>query len=116
MSLQLPSEEQRAITSGIAAFLAANYPLARFRTPHATDNGKWRDFAHMGVLGISLPQDHGGMGLSWIEEILVCREAGRYLVSPALIGSILGAQVAARAGSKSPASARAMLFGTYRFR
>jgi len=98
MSLQLPTEEQLAISHGIAAFLAANFPLARFRSLHTPDKETWQEFARMGVIGISLPQHDGGMGLSWVDEVLACREAGRYLVSPALVGSILAAHVAARAG------------------
>jgi alkylation response protein AidB-like acyl-CoA dehydrogenase len=98
MTLFLPTEEQRAMSRGIAGFLAEQYPLARFRASNTTDSEYWQDFARIGVLGISLPPTAGGMGLSWVDEILVCREAGRYLVSPALVGGILAAQVAARAG------------------
>jgi alkylation response protein AidB-like acyl-CoA dehydrogenase len=70
------------------------------RNSTTTEKTAWPAFARMGALGIALPQADGGMGLSWVDEALACREAGRYLVSPALVGSIIAAHVAARAGQR----------------
>jgi alkylation response protein AidB-like acyl-CoA dehydrogenase len=104
MTLGLPNAEQQAITVGIATFLAARFPLARFRATHASptsDGASWQALASMGALGIALPASDGGLGLSWVDEVLACREAGRQLVSPALVGSIIAAHIAARAGLRS---------------
>lgn len=101
MTLTLPTVEQQAISEGMAAFLADRFPLSRFRGSHTTDRDAWPAYAAMGAIGISLPQADGGLGLSWVEEALACREAGRHLVSPALVGCIIAAQVAARTGPRN---------------
>lgn len=98
MRFQLPANEQLAISHGVAYFLAGNYPLDRFRTSGHGDAEHWDELARLGTLGISLSEAAGGMGLSWVDEALACREAGRYLVSPALVGSILAVHAATQAG------------------
>jgi alkylation response protein AidB-like acyl-CoA dehydrogenase len=103
MTITVPTEDQLSLSRGVAEFFAGNYPIDRFRT--ARDNAmqadtiRWRDLAAMGVLGISLSEADGGMGLSWLDEALACREAGRYLLSPAVVGSIFAARLAAQAGN-----------------
>lgn len=98
MTLFTPNEEQLAISRGLADYLADQFPLDRFRAARDGDRARWSGLAQMGVLGVSLPEADGGMGLTRVDEALVAREAGRHLVSPALIGSILAAHLAARAG------------------
>jgi len=77
---------------------AADDPLDRFRLAAANDCARWGELAGIGLLGISLPEADGGLGLDWTDEVLACREAGRKLVSPALIGSVIGVHVCAHAG------------------
>jgi alkylation response protein AidB-like acyl-CoA dehydrogenase len=98
VTLLLPTEEQLAIASGVAKFLNEEFPLDRFRSSRAPERERWSSLVQIGVVGISLAESEGGMGLSLIEEVLVCRELGRHLVSPALIGCALAPHVAARAG------------------
>lgn len=102
MTFIVPTQDQLALARGVAEFLAGNYPIDRFR--HANDDAaeshRWHDLAGLGALGISLADVDGGMGLSWLDEVLACREAGRYLVSPALVGSILATRLAAQVGNK----------------
>lgn len=98
MTLILPNEDQLAIAEGVASYLAGHFPLERFREASVADSSRWQQLAELGLFGIALPESAGGMGLSWMENALACREAGRLLLSPALLGSILGAQVAANGG------------------
>ncbi len=100
MSFLVPTEEQLAISRGLAEFLADKFPVNRFRTSNVSEAERWGELVRMGILGISLPETDGGMGLSLVDDVLVSREAGRNLVSPALIGNILAPHVAARAGSR----------------
>jgi alkylation response protein AidB-like acyl-CoA dehydrogenase len=96
LSLQLPNDEQLALTRGVADFLAGRYPVDRFRASPLADTQRFGELAGIGMFGISLPEADGGLGLGWLDEVLACREAGRCLVSPALIGSIIGVHVCAR--------------------
>lgn len=99
MTLKLPNQDQLAIAEGVTSFLAGHFSLERFRDGSAVDASRWSQLSELGLFGIALPEASGGMGLSWMENALACREAGRFLVSPALVGSILGAQVAANNGA-----------------
>lgn len=94
----VPTPDQLSLAQGIGDFLAGHFPIERFRAGKSVDDDRWTDFAGMGAIGISLPENDGGLGLSWVDEVLVCREAGRYLLSPALVGSILAARIAAETG------------------
>src|SRR5690606_825457 len=75
---------------------------------HRTDRGRrgryeadvWPQLAELGCFGLSLPEAQGGVGLSLAEETLAFREYGRYLVSPAMLATVLAARIAARAGKQ----------------
>ncbi len=94
MNLSLPVQDQLDLADGVARYLDGRFPLARLREG-VTDATHWAGLAELGMFGIALPEAQGGLGLGWMENALACREAGRYLLSPALVGSVLGAQVAA---------------------
>jgi len=97
-SFIVPTPDQLSLAQGIAEFLAGNFPIDRFRADKKNDADRWTDLADMGVIGISLAEFDGGLGQAWIDEVLVCREAGRNLLSPALVGSIIAVKIAARSG------------------
>lgn len=100
----IPSTEEQEIADSIAAFLADNLPVER----HRTDRGRrgryeadvWSELADLGSFGLSLPEASGGVGLGLAEEALAFREYGRYLVSPAMLASVLAVRIAASAGRK----------------
>lgn len=97
----LPSAEQQQIIDSVVEFLERALPVARLRA--AADSWRiadpvWKEIAGLGWFGLALSQEEGGTGYSLIEEMLVARECGRYVASPALIAAMLAAHVAARAG------------------
>ncbi|MDG2003523.1 MAG: acyl-CoA/acyl-ACP dehydrogenase [Novosphingobium sp.] len=98
MMLSLPDDEQMALSQGVADFLAGNFPVERLRSTDTRDVERWDELVGLGVIGLSLDEDQGGLGLSVVEEVLVCRELGRTLVSPAIIGAMLAPHVAIRGG------------------
>ena len=95
----LPSGEQTQIVDTLKAFLTARAPVARFRPPALQignqDSQYWPQLAELGYLGIALHEDGGGIGLTTVEEMLVYREFGRHLLSPAILGITLAAHLAA---------------------
>ncbi len=97
MSVLLPQEEQLALADGVARYLADVFPLQRLRGGEP-DSTHWSGLAELGLFGIALPEAEGGLGLGWMESALACREAGRCLLSPALVASVLGVRVAAAGG------------------
>ncbi|MFZ9049276.1 MAG: acyl-CoA dehydrogenase family protein [Steroidobacteraceae bacterium] len=95
----LPNEEQGSVVEAIRGFLADAAPVSRFRPPAPqignADHLLLPRLAEMGFLGIALPETVGGAGMGIPEEVLACREFGRSLLTPAVLGVLLGAVLAA---------------------
>jgi alkylation response protein AidB-like acyl-CoA dehydrogenase len=109
----IPTDEQGAIAEGVAAYLRDAFPLERYRSGGGGDtDARWRELAALGAFGVSAPEAAGGVGLGLVEDILVFREFGRRLVSPAALGTRLAACAAAAAGETE--LARAFLEGQRR--
>jgi len=98
--LTVPEEQE--IADNIAGFLSAKFPVARHRARAGAiavrDPDRWIELAQMGALGIAFPESLGGLGLGIAEETLAFREFGRFLVTPAVLGAVLGARIAVQAG------------------
>ena len=96
----LLSEEQTQVVDSLRHLLVDQMPVARFRPPAPqvgnSDQAFWPRLGELGFLGIALPESDGGIGLTAAEEMLAYREFGRHLLSPAILGLTLGAQLAAR--------------------
>lgn len=103
-----PSADQVAIIDSVAAFLADRLPQDRLRPePHPRanqDHLAWADLGALGVFALGLPEASGGAGYGLVEEVLVHREFGRYLVSPSVVSTAMAARVAAASGDSSLAS------------
>jgi len=103
-----PSSEQNAIVDSVAAFLTDRLPRDRLRPePQPRPNldaQAWTDLGTLGVFALGLPEDCGGVGYGLMEEMLVHREFGRFLVSPAVIATPVAAKIAAAAGETALAS------------
>ena len=112
----LPTAEQQQIIDTIRGFLAEAAPVQRLRPDKHGQIGNpdaalWPQLAELGFLGLGLSEDHGGIGLSAIEEALVYREFGRALVSLGALGLTLASHLAS---SSDPAIAAAIVGGSER--
>ncbi|MEZ5502291.1 MAG: acyl-CoA dehydrogenase family protein [Halioglobus sp.] len=66
----------------------------------------WRQFADMGWLGILVPEEFGGMGMSLLDTVVLMRELGRHICpSPFLFTSVLAADLIAQAGTRKQKAA-----------
>lgn len=62
----------------------------------------WRAFAEMGWLGIIVPEEYDGMGMSTLDLVILIRELGRHVCpSPYLFTCVLAADLLASAGSEA---------------
>ncbi len=103
----LPDSDQAAIADTFRQFLEAKLPLQRLQqtTESATsDQNYWSEMAQLGWFGIAVEEHMGGAGLSAVEETLLCIAAGKQLVCPTLIATMLAARLAANAGDQALAS------------
>jgi alkylation response protein AidB-like acyl-CoA dehydrogenase len=96
----LLNEDERMIADSVREYLARELPLERLRPKAApVDLARVRaEMVELGWIGVGLPEAVGGSGLGLVEELLIQRECGRYLVSPQLLATVLAAHVAAAAG------------------
>ena len=96
------SSEQQQIVDSVRSLLAAVLSYDRFvprPTPVPnTDRAAFTQLGELGVFGLGLAEACGGVGYSLVEEVLVAREFGRFLVSPAAVATMIGVHVAYFAG------------------
>ncbi|MGH0037362.1 MAG: acyl-CoA dehydrogenase family protein [Myxococcota bacterium] len=93
MDFQL-TEDQEALQQGIRAFCDGRVPVEKLvdlESKQAFDRGLWQELAEMGVFGLRLPEDAGGVGLGHADTVLVFQELGRRVVPGPLAWSHLAA-------------------------
>ena len=78
------NEEQRMLVATVQRFAADEYEFdARRRRLHDAGGGSpalWRQLADMGLFGLNVPVEHGGIGGGAVETLLVMEQFGRALV------------------------------------
>ncbi|HEY3694652.1 acyl-CoA dehydrogenase family protein [Phenylobacterium sp.] len=98
----LPTEDQQLVSDSIESFLRDALPVDRLRDDAGFGGGPeravWADLAGLGLFGLGLAAERGGVGYGAPEEITVSRLFGRNLVSPAVIATMAAVHVAAEAG------------------
>ncbi len=98
------TDEQRQLQDSVARFVQDNYSFEQRRAIVATEAGYsedyWQQMADLGWLGLSLPEDHGGIGLGPVETMILMEEFGKGLVAePYLATVVLGAGAIVHGGS-----------------
>lgn len=115
-----PSSEQVQIIDSVAGLLADRLPVERLvATQDANadaeanqDYTALSEIGELGVLGLGLSEEQGGVGYSLVEEVLVAREFGRFLVSPGIIATMLAVHLVARPNEQAVAAEFAQLLQT----
>lgn len=75
-----PTDDQTLLASGVADFLAGQCTPDHVRATWdagSHDPGRWRALAGLGVIGLTVPTDHGGLGLDERDLVGILIEAGR---------------------------------------
>ncbi len=77
------SADQRDLQDGARSFLDGHCSSDRVRAHLATgapyDASLWRAMADQGWCAVAVPEDRGGLGLGWVEAVVLLAEAGRHL-------------------------------------
>ncbi|MBL7495652.1 acyl-CoA dehydrogenase [Frankia sp. CNm7] len=116
------SEEHRELARTTRAFLASNEARAANRALLESDRGRserdngssalveapqvtaeplptfWKAFADLGLLGVHLPEEHGGGGAGLPELVVVVEELGRAAAPGPFVPTVAAAAVLAAAG------------------
>jgi alkylation response protein AidB-like acyl-CoA dehydrogenase len=100
------SEEQRMLADLVGRFIERDYDFKRRRALVASDRGfseeNWRQFAEMGLLGLNVPEEFGGLGATPAETMIVMEAFGRGLVvEPYVSSAVVGASLLGALGSEA---------------
>jgi alkylation response protein AidB-like acyl-CoA dehydrogenase len=98
------SEEQVQLRESARALLAKQCSAAFVRAMEKSELGfsreMWKEMAELGWLGISLPEQYGGLELGCLDQVILAKELGRSICPvPFLSTAVIGAEALARAGS-----------------
>src|ERR1700676_2294803 len=98
------AEEQQMLADLVGRFVEKEYPFEGRRKLSATARGwseqHWATLADMGLLGLNVPEEYGGMKAGVAETMIVMEGLGRGLVlEPYLSSAVLGARLLSRAGT-----------------
>ena len=98
--MALLTDDQKMLQETAASFLADEggpaKQLRHWRDTGCTDGfgtDLWKQFAELGLTGIAIPEEQGGLGLGAVEAALVLEEIGRNLTpSPFLTTAVVAAR------------------------
>lgn len=98
----LPSDDQQQIIDSVRNYFSAEFPLERLRPERLKHNdsgrGNWSALGDLGFFGLGIAVEQGGAGFGICEELLLFREAGRFLVTPCLLANVMAARLAVATG------------------
>lgn len=102
------TEEQGMISDSAVSFFREQYPMATVRQLLDDERGYttdgWRSIGELGWLGMMIPEEFGGAGLSAKELVSVVEPMGRHLVGTPFIATTLAGQLLLKAGSEAQKS------------
>ncbi|HEB90982.1 MAG TPA: acyl-CoA dehydrogenase [Deltaproteobacteria bacterium] len=98
------SEEQERLREMVRGVCAESSPVAVVREaeddPMGVPEALWKQLGELGLIGILIPEEHGGQGQSLLEAAIVYEEFGRALAPiPHFVSAVLSAEALGQAGS-----------------
>lgn len=97
------SKPQKLLKDSARAFLARECKTERVRalmeTETAHDDTLWQAIAEQGWTGLSIPEEHGGLGLGLVEMAVVVEEMGRACLPGAFLSTLMASALIERAGN-----------------
>jgi alkylation response protein AidB-like acyl-CoA dehydrogenase len=99
------SDEQRMLTDSLRRYLDSDYDFEHRRRIARKADGfhreSWRMLAEMGVLGLAVPEQHGGFGAGAASQMVVHHELGRALVlEPVVPSAVMATAILQRRGTQ----------------
>lgn len=104
MTLDLQfTDEQEMLRDAVRGLCASACPLSRVREleddPIGYDADFWKQLAELDLVGLLIPEAHGGSGMTALEGVVLYEELGRSLApSPHFVSAVMAAGVIARGG------------------
>jgi alkylation response protein AidB-like acyl-CoA dehydrogenase len=99
------SEEQEMLRQSARALLEKECPSTVVRRlmedECGFDSALWKKMAELGWLGLVIPEEYGGGGLSYVDMVLIMEEMGRVVLPSPFIWTVMVAEAIKRAGSSN---------------
>jgi alkylation response protein AidB-like acyl-CoA dehydrogenase len=89
MDLEL-SEDEAALRDNVRTVLAGICPSAVVRSAYEGGDPRptvWRQMVELGWPALTIAEEHGGLGLGFVEQVLVAEELGRAVVPSPLLAT-----------------------------
>jgi len=103
------SDEQQQLHESIERYLKERYSFDKFRVIAASaqgwDKAVWSGLAELGVLGINVPVEYGGLGYGPLETLAMMGACGKSLVLEPVLSSAVIATTLLKAFTKSAPAA-----------
>ncbi|MEP6883931.1 MAG: acyl-CoA dehydrogenase [Gammaproteobacteria bacterium] len=104
------SDEQRQLHEAVERYLSEQYGFDRYQSINRSAAGWepsiWRGLADLGVLGITVPAEHGGLGFGPLETLAMMGDCGRSLVLEPVLSSAIIATAVLSAFAAGPAAGK----------
>jgi alkylation response protein AidB-like acyl-CoA dehydrogenase len=103
------SDEQRQLGEAVAGFLDKEYSFERLRAIKRSGTGSdpkvWQGLADLGVLGINVPAELGGLGFGPLETLTLMNACGpALLLEPVLESAVIATVLLSEFASAAPAA------------
>jgi alkylation response protein AidB-like acyl-CoA dehydrogenase len=99
------TDAQIDILDAAERFCRERSPMEKVRAliPSETgfDAGVWQEIGALGWLGITIPEEYGGLGLSLTEAVAISEQMGRRMLHTPYTATILAAQALISAGTQA---------------
>ena len=82
------SDDQRGLAESVREYLAGTHGpevLRRLDVEGGRDPAIWKGLVDMGLTGLLVPEDHGGLGMGLVEAVLIATECGRAALAEPLV-------------------------------
>lgn len=92
------SDDQQQLRDAVAKWVEKGYDFERRRKAEAAggfDRAAWNELAELGLAGLYIPEDDGGLGMGPVEGMVVMEELGRGIVLEPLAQSFIAGAVLA---------------------
>ncbi|MDP5063525.1 MAG: acyl-CoA/acyl-ACP dehydrogenase [Haliea sp.] len=87
------SEDQLLFQDSVRGFLVNEITPERLRAGWDTDTGRdpalWQQLAEMGLTGLTVPEEHGGLGMDAVDFVLLAQECGYVALPEPLVNHAL---------------------------
>ena len=87
------SEDQLLFQESVRDFLVNEVTPERIRSSWETDSGRdaalWQQLTELGLVGMTVPQEHGGLGMTELDFVLLAQECGYVALPEPLVHTAL---------------------------